>query len=296
MAEKKKSLGRGLEALFTGGEMSVPVESERGAHSGDGDWIQYIEIHDIKPNAKQPRKQFNEASIDELASSIEAHGLIQPIIVRNTDGGFDLVAGERRWRAARKAGLKSVPCIVREISDEENLLFALIENMQREDLNPIEEAEAMRQAMESFGLTQEEISQSVGKSRPYIANTLRLLRLDDGVKKLLMEGALSGGHGKALLSVADPKKQLELAEYIVKNRCSVREAEALAEDPRFGQPKKRFKPRPKNHAILSIEEELRGVLGTKVVINNNGDKGKIVLSYYSRDELEGIIELLRSLK
>jgi len=296
-AEKKKGLGRGLGALFTESELNVPVQPEANKLAeGGGSNVVYIEIHDIKPNANQPRKHFNELTIMELANSIEAHGVIQPIIVRSAEAGFELVAGERRWRAAKKAGLKVVPCILREINEEENILFALIENMQREDLNPIEEAEAIRHVMEIYHLTQEEIAKSIGKSRPYVANGLRLLKLNETVKDLLLSGAITSGHGKAIASIADKGKQKRLAEYIIQNNCSVREAEALAEDPKFGEPKKRPKPREKNSDILSIEEELRAIMGTKVIINNFGERGKIELNYYSREELEGLIEILRSLK
>jgi ParB family chromosome partitioning protein len=291
-ASQPKGLGKGLEDLFANTEVSV--ESDENVNPENG--IRYIEIHSIKPNAMQPRKYFSESAIEGLAESIEGHGVIQPLIVRASGEGYELVAGERRWRAAKKAGLKEVPCLIREITDEENILIALIENMMREDLNPIEEAEAIKQAMEAYGITQEEISKSIGKSRPYITNALRLLRLPPPVKKLISEGALTGGHGKAIASVQNPEKQEKLAAYLAENECSVREAEKLAADPAFGESKKVGKPRPKNHAILVIEEELRTILGTKVSINNNGDRGKIELSYYSRDELDGLIETLRMLK
>ncbi|MDR1136520.1 MAG: ParB/RepB/Spo0J family partition protein [Clostridiales Family XIII bacterium] len=286
----QKGLGKGLEDLFADTEVSV--EPDEIPKNG----INYIEIHDIKPNAVQPRKYFSENAIDELAESIKEHGVIQPLIVRAAGEGYELVAGERRWRAAKKAGLKEVPCLLREITDEQNILIALIENMLREDLNPIEEAEAIKQAIDSYGITQEAISKSIGKSRPYIANAMRLLRLPPTVKRFLTDGILTGGHGKAIASVQDPEKQEKLAIYLAENGCSVREAEKLAADPSFGEPKKTAKPRPKNHAILAIEEELRTILGTKVSINNNGDKGKIELNYYSRDELDGLIETLRMLK
>ncbi|MDR3295700.1 MAG: ParB/RepB/Spo0J family partition protein [Clostridiales Family XIII bacterium] len=294
-ATKKKGLGRGFESLFGENAGALPVEIQNaGTETLSG--ALYVDIHEIKPNAKQPRKQFKEETIDELAASIEAHGVIQPLIVRPLKPGFELVAGERRWRAAKRAGLKTVPCIVREIDEEQNLLFALIENMQREDLNPMEEADGIKQAMDAFGLTQEEISKSVGKSRPYVANALRLLKLPDGVRKYLAEGKLSGGHGKAIASMADPEKQMLLADYLVEHKASVREAENLAGDPDFGEARHRPKPHPKNNAVLTLEEELRGLLGTKVSLNNRGSGGKIEIHYYSGEELEGIIDTLRSLK
>ena len=294
--EKKKGLGKGLGALFTESELSVSVQPEDNIAGDNATRVTYVELNDIKPNAHQPRKQFNEATIEEMADSIKLYGVIQPLIIRSAEKGYELVAGERRWRAARKAGLKSIPCILKEISDEENILFALIENMQREDLNPIEEAEAILNVMELYNLTQEEIANSIGKSRPYVANALRLLKLQDSVKNLLLSGAITSGHGKAIASVTDKEKQQKLAEYIIQNKCSVRETESLAEDPKFGEPKKRPKPRSKNSDILTLEEELKTIIGTKIVINNFGDRGRIEMIYYSREELDGIIDILRTIK
>ncbi|MDR1571639.1 MAG: ParB/RepB/Spo0J family partition protein [Clostridiales Family XIII bacterium] len=288
----RKGLGRGLDALIDEASREVSLEEngiKEGAPEGG---VLYIDTHGIKPNANQPRKTFRQEAIDGLASSIREHGVIQPLIVRQARDGYELVAGERRWRAAIKAGLKAVPCLVREISDEQNVLFALIENIQREDLNPIEEAEAIRQTMDALALTQEEISKSIGKSRPYISNALRLLRLPGPIRGYLAEGALSGGHGKAIASVADPEKQMLLAEHLVKKGCSVREAESLAADPRFGEPRRSARPRPKDRELLYIEEGLRRAFGTKVSITGNGERGRIELEYFSREELEGLIERL----
>jgi ParB family chromosome partitioning protein len=296
-ATTARGLGRGLGALFEEAGTSVPVSRE---NAGDGTAanIQYIDIHEIKPNAKQPRVYFKEEAINELAASIKTHGVIQPLIVRSIPVGFELVAGERRWRAAKKAGLKAVPCIVREIDEEQRILFALIENIQREDLNPVEEAAALRQAMDAFGLTQDEMAKSVGKSRPYIANALRLLKLPDDVRVYMADGRLSGGHGKAIAALDDPKKQSKLAAYLAEHGCSVREAEALAADPRFAGAKTGAKQRirAKDADILAIEDELHGLFGTKVNIHCRGDRGSIELNYYSREELEELIEILRGLE
>jgi ParB family chromosome partitioning protein len=292
-----RGLGKGLGALFEEAGASVPVDREKAV--GDtAAGVQYIDIHEIKPNAKQPRAYFKEEAINDLAASIKTHGVIQPLIVRAAGAGFELVAGERRWRAAKKAGLKNVPCIVREIGEEQRILFALIENIQREDLNPIEEAVALRHAMDAFGLTQEEMAKSIGKSRPYIANALRLLRLPEDVRSYMMDGRLSGGHGKAIAALDDSEKQSKLAAYIAERGCSVREAEALAADPRFtghGNGTK-AKPRARDAEIRAVEEELHGILGTKVNINCRGDRGSIELCYYSREELEEWIEVFRNLK
>jgi ParB family chromosome partitioning protein len=292
-----RRLGKGLGALFEETGASVPADREK-AGDGAAANVRYIDIHEIKPNAKQPRAYFKEEAIDDLAASIKTHGVIQPIIVRADGAGFELVAGERRWRAAKKAGLKSVPCIVREIDEEQRILFALIENIQREDLNPIEEAAALRQAMNAFGLTQEEMAKSIGKSRPYIANALRLLRLPEDVRGYMMDGRLSGGHGKAIAALGDSEKQSRLAAYIAERGCSVREAEALAADPRFAGYENGAKPKPraKDAEIRAVEEELHGILGTKVSINCRGDRGSVELCYYSREELEGLIEMLRRLE
>jgi ParB family chromosome partitioning protein len=286
-----------LGALFDEVGTSVPVSREK-ADDGAPANVRYIDIHEIKPNAKQPRVYFKEEAINDLAASIKTHGVIQPLIVRAAGAGFELVAGERRWRAAKKAGLRDVPCIVREISEEQRILFALIENIQREDLNPIEEAAALRQAMETFGITQDEMAKSVGKSRPYITNALRLLKLPEDVRGYVADGRLSGGHGKVIAALSDPEKQSKLAAYLAEHGCSVREAEALVSDPRFSEAKSGAKPKShaKNTAILAVEEELRGILGTKVSISNHGNRGNIELSYYSREEREGLIDLLRSLK
>jgi ParB family chromosome partitioning protein len=297
-AANNRGLGKGLGALFDEAGTSVPVSRDKAVAGDASANIRYIDIHEIKPNAKQPRVHFKEDTIDELAVSIKTHGVIQPLIVRAAVAGFELIAGERRWRAAKKAGLRDVPCIVRDISEEQRVLFALIENIQREDLNPIEEAVALREAMDTFGLTQEEMAKSVGKSRPYIANALRLLKLPEDVRDYMTDGRLSGGHGKAIAALDDPKKQIKLAAYLAEKGCSVREAEALAADPRFSGYKDAAKPkaRAKDTAIIAIEEELRGILGTKVSINSRGVRGSVELNYYSRDELEDLIDILRSLK
>ena len=292
MSAGNRGLGRGLCALMNQSERELPLEK----NGAGADGVFYIDARDIKPNARQPRKYFGQEAIDELAASITEHGVIQPLIVRPAKEGYELVAGERRWRAAMKAGLKTVPCLVREIRDEQNILFALIENIQREDLNPIEEAEAIRQTMDALGLTQEEISKDIGKSRPYISNALRLLRLPAPVRQYLAEGLLSGGHGKAIASVDDSEKQVALADYIVKQGGSVRDAERLAADHVFGKSKSLKTPRANDRELLGVELELQSIFGTKVSVSRRGDSGKIELTYYSREELDGLIEMLLRLK
>ena len=297
-ASKKKGLGRGLEALFEEISVEIPEEKETvkkdkktdktEAESG----VLYVDINDIKPNIYQPRKTFDEDKLEELASSIREHGIIQPVVLRSTDGGYEIVAGERRWRAARKAGIKKIPCVIRELTDEQNMLVAIIENMQREDLNPIEEAEGLSRMIEVYGLTQEQVSKGVGKSRPYITNSLRLLKLSDDVREMTREGKLTAGHARALAGIKDIEKQKKLALKAVKEGLSVRNIEKLAGEPA----KKKSKVKPeKNADVMRLEAELKDTLGTKVTLSSTGRKGKIEIEYYSRDELERLIELLKSL-
>ncbi len=292
---KGRGLGKGLEALFNDVEISAH-SSEHAAENQEG--IQFLDINDIKPNSGQPRKNFPEDKIEELARSIETHGIIQPIMVRPAGEGYEIVAGERRWRAARKASLKQVPCIIRELSEEQNMLVAIIENMQREDLNPIEEADALNQMITKFGMTQEEVSKSVGKSRPYITNALRLLRLPAEVQNLVMQGELTNGHARAIAGIKEEKQQLSLANRIIRDELSVRETEALANKANEGTGNKpvKAKTRQKNREITDMEEELKTALGTKVAISHGARRGRIEIEYYSRDELERLLELLLTLK
>lgn len=323
--KKTRGLGKGLDALF--GNVEVPL-SESSSHADEwktknvdietdvnrpqvnetnvqmqsdskensSDGIAYIDINQIKPNSKQPRKVFDEEKLEELAASIREHGLIQPVILRKAERGYEIVAGERRWRACRIIGIKEIPCIVKELSDEENMLLAIIENMQREDLNPIEEAEGLKQMIDTYGLTQEEVSRSVGKSRPYIANSLRLLKLPENIAQYLSEGKLSAGHAKALAGVEDEKMQLWLAEEIIKKELSVRQLEKMI---REGKPKGRKAAiaKAKSADVKKVEDDLKNALGTRVVLNQNkkGNKGKIEIEFYSKEELERLIELLKRL-
>lgn len=301
-AAKKGGLGRGLDALFAD---AVPVNNpEKKTESKDvqeksdskdfSNSIQYINIHDIMPNANQPRKVFNEEKIEELSESIKEHGIIQPIVVRKKETGYEIVAGERRWRAAIKAELTQVPCILRELSDEQNMLIAIIENMQREDLNPVEEAEGLNQMIVNFGMTQEQISKSVGKSRPYIANSLRLLKLPEYIKEDMAAGKLSAAHGRTLITVEDEEVRKTLCEKIIVEGLSVRATEKLVGE--IGKDKKkRAAIKVKNPNLAKVESELKECLGTRVIINQNGKKGKIEIEFFSRDELERLIEMLKSL-
>ena len=304
MAAKTKGLGKGLEALFGDAEVA-PIENRPAASKkqtegktdespSDESGVLYVSIDDIKPNSAQPRKNFDEEKLEELAASIERHGVIQPVVLRKLGIGYELVAGERRWRAARMAGLREIPCIVKELSDEENMLLAIIENMQREDLNPIEEAEGLKQMIDSYGLTQEQVSYSIGKSRPYITNSLRLLKLPGRVQDLTAEGKITTGHARALAAVNSQQKQIALALRAAKEGLSVRQIEALAKEAKAPAAKP-AKKKEKTADEKRVEEELRSVLGTKVNLNRKGNKGKIEIEFYSPDELERLLDLLRSL-
>lgn len=294
---KKGGLGRGLDALFADVPVKAPekaAEKDKETAADDRDTVQYIKIHDITPNVNQPRKTFNEEKIEELAASIKEHGIIQPIVVRKKSKGYEIVAGERRWRAAIKADLGQVPCLIRELDDEQNMLIAIIENMQREDLNPIEEAEGLRQMTETFGMTQEQVSKSVGKSRPYITNSMRLLKLPEYIKESIADGKISAGHGRALVAVRDEETRNNIWNKIISGGLSVREAEKMVSSG--GKPvKKRAAARRKNPDAARVEEDLKAILGTKVTIAANGKKGRIEIEYYSEEELNRLIELLKTL-
>lgn len=297
---KTRGLGRGLESLFSDTELianavktTEDLPAEKAVEDHKAGEIVYIDVNDIKPNAHQPRKTFNEEKIQELTDSIETHGLIQPIMVRSAEKGYELVAGERRWRAARKAGLKRIPAIVRELDEQQNMFIAVIENMQREDLNAIEEAAALDEMIRKFGLTQEEVSKTVGKSRPYITNALRLLKLPGPVKEMVSDGTLSGGHARAIAGLKEEEKQIEAARLAVSRGWSVREVENYINGAAKEKGKKK-KPaaRAKRRDVQDVEMRLKDALGTKVSIQYGNKKGKIEIEYYSRDELERLIELL----
>ena len=296
-APKKGGLGRGLDALFADVPVKAPKETEVIKNREDGDekdTVRYIKIHDIMPNANQPRKTFNEEKIEELAASIREHGIIQPIVVRKKSRGYEIVAGERRWRAAIKAELSQVPCLIRNLDDEQNMLIAIIENMQREDLNPIEEAEGLRQMTETFGMTQEQVSRSVGKSRPYITNSMRLLKLPEYIRESIAEGRISAGHGRTLIAASDEDMRKSIWEKMIKEGLSVREAEKLAAGSP-GAKKRKPASKRKNPDVARVEEDLKDIFGTKVSINAAGKKGKIEIEYYSGEELNRLIELLKTL-
>lgn len=259
-----------------------------------------IKIDEIEPNRSQPRKSFNEDALAELADSIKQFGIIQPLVLQKHNDYYEIIAGERRWRAARMAGLKEVPAIIKEYSSQEVVEIALIENIQREDLNPIEEAMAFQRLIEEFGLKQDECAERVSKSRTAITNSLRLLKLDDRVKQMVIDDMISSGHARALLGIADKDMQYTLAMQIFDHQMSVRETEKLVKNFNESKP---AKPEPEKTsmdnqlAYREIEDKIKSIIGTKVSIKNKkNNKGKIEIEYYSMDDFERIIDMLESLK
>jgi ParB family chromosome partitioning protein len=277
---QKQALGKGLGALIP--DLSTLDEGERRSLG-----IHEIELDKIVPNEYQPRKNFQTESLKELASSIKEHGVIQPVIVHRIGTNYGLIAGERRWRAARLAGLKTVPALVKEASKRELIEQALIENIQREDLNPLEAAEAYKRLQDEFRLTQEDLARRVGKERSTITNYLRILGLPKELKQSLANGVLSMGHAKALLSLERVRDQIQAAAAIVKKGLSVRESEALAS--RLKNPAKGKKAR-QNNELKALEEKLKKALGTKVSIAAKAKGGRIVIEYYTAEDLDRILE------
>ncbi len=276
---QKRGLGRGLGALIPG------AETPQGA-------AQEIGLDQIEANPYQPRRRFGGASLDELASTIKAHGVLTPIVVRHGPTGFQIIAGERRVRAARLAGLTAIPAIVKEASDGQALEMALVENLQREDLNPLESAEAYQRLIEEFGQTQEEIANRLGRDRSSIANALRLLRLPLRIRDDIAAGTLSEGHARALLGLEKPADQLKARDLVVKRGLSVREAEALVRRWRGDGTARPARAARQDPNLAALEDQLRSTLGTKVRIVREGAGGTIQVSYFSADELTRIVEAI----
>lgn len=250
-----------------------------------------LNIYDVSPSIDQPRKTFDEVAIESLSKSIEEYGIIQPIVVKPVEMGYEIIAGERRWRASKLAGLKKIPAIIKDLGKQEIEQIALIENIQRENLNSMEEAQAFKSLMDKYSLTQEKIGEIIGKSRSYIANTIRLLNLDESVRNLIIENKLTSGHGRTILGLTKIKNQIVVANLIIERSLSVRETEKLVKDYNRNIDKKVGKK--KDPIISEIEEILRDSLGTKVQIKKGARKGKIEIEYYSDEELERIIEKIK---
>jgi ParB family chromosome partitioning protein len=283
MATKRMALGKGLGAL-------LPEFGQTESNA-----LLYRGIEEIIPNPNQPRKHFDESKLQELADSIREKGILEPLIVRRTDQGYELIVGERRWRAAQKAGLKEVPIVVKEVEGREALEISLIENLQREDLNPIEEAEAFKHLIEEFRISQEDLSKRIGKDRTTITNTLRLLKLPLEIRNQLLQNRITPGHARAILSLESKEKQKELCAVIIKKGLSVREAESLAKrwSAKLQKTVSSIKRKGDLESQLhSLQDSLRKYLGTKVCITPKGNGGKIEIEYFSHDDLERIVEAI----
>lgn len=297
MAAKKMGLGSkgmGLEALINN---KLEDLKETGKDMGKtGVWE--IEIDMIEPNRKQPRKYFDETALEELAASIKTYGMIQPVVVRKNGDYYEIIAGERRWRAAKIAGLKKIPAIERKWEDAEAFEAALVENLQREDLNPIEEAESYRRLQDEFSLSQEQISTKVGKSRSAITNSLRLLQLDSRVLNFVIENKLSSGHARTLLSITDKERQFELAEHVIEEELSVRATEALvkAELSQKEKSKNDKKELSENANQKAVEDELKTIFSTKVRISQMKNRGKIEITYYSQEDLDRLLTMMKRME
>ena len=282
MAKKLGGLGKGLNAIF--------MENDSEDKSGGV----LVHISELEPNRSQPRKEFDEKALEELAESISKHGLLQPIIVRPlTLGGYEIVAGERRYRACRMAGLTEVPVIIRELSEAETMELALIENLQREDLTPLEEAEGYNSLMEQYGFTQEEVSRSVGKSRPAVANALRLLKLPQEVREMLSSGEITAGHARAILSLPDEQSMIEAAKEIVEKDLSVRQAEKLCKKPPKQQVEDEAEKKPSFYTM--VELALKESLGRKITVSKSKNKegGVLQIEFYSDEELTELSNKLK---
>ena len=287
MAVKKTGLGKGLDALF-----SMPMAEETEVETTSmpsSNGIVSLNINDIEPNVNQARKLFDEEAIEDLANSIKEYGVIQPIIVAKKEKYYEIVAGERRWRASKKAGLSEIPVIIRDDNERRNQEISLIENIQREDLNPIEKARGIRMLMDEYELTQAKVAEILGKSRSSIANTVRILNLDERVINLALEGKLTEGHCKSLMSIDDPDRQYKMALYIIESGDSVRETEKKMKT-RKQTPKEDDKYIP---IYRDIENTFQGFFGTKVKLDAGVKKGKIIIQYNSNEDLERILDLIK---
>ena len=278
---KMSGLGKGLDALLT----SPIIEEEK---IQEGEVIQNLKVIDVEPNKNQPRRNFDEESIEELANSIKEYGVIQPIIVSKQDDYYQIVAGERRWRASKKAGLAEIPAIIRNYDKQKNSEIALIENIQRQDLNPIEKAAAIRELLDTYNLTQQQLADKLGISRSTLANSVRVLNLDPRVIELAKEGKLTEGHCKALLSIDDPEKQYQSAVYMIESGDSVREAEKQMRIKKKQVSNDRYQP-----IYREIETSFRNFFGTKVKLDAKQKSGKIIIQYSSNDELDRILNLIK---
>ena len=298
MPIKKKGLGKGLDSLIPDNKSMKSVTSEKTVESKEDaaakSGVQVMKINEVEPNRDQPRKNFDEDALLELSDSIKQFGVLQPLLVRKRKDYYEIIAGERRWRAAKLAGVKEVPVIEKEYTDQEILEIGLIENIQRENLNPIEEAIAYKRLLEEFNLKQDEVAERVSKSRTAVTNSMRLLKLSDKVQQMIIDDMISTGHARALLAIDDPELQYTLANKIFDEKLSVRETEKLVKE--IKKPKEK-KPVANSFIHQDLEEKMKSVFGTKVSIASKGKgKGKIEIEYYSDDELEHLFDMMMSIK
>lgn len=301
MPIKKKGLGKGLDSLIPDNKSMKSVTSEKTVESKEDaaakSGVQVMKINEVEPNRDQPRKNFDEDALLELSDSIKQFGVLQPLLVRKRKDYYEIIAGERRWRAAKLAGVKEVPVIEKEYTDQEILEIGLIENIQRENLNPIEEAIAYKRLLEEFNLKQDKVAERVSKSRTAVTNSMRLLKLSDKVQQMIIDDMISTGHARALLAIDDPELQYTLANKIFDEKLSVRETEKLVKEIKNPKKPKEKKPVANSFIYQDLEEKMKSVFGTKVSIASKGKgKGKIEIEYYSDDELEHLFDMMMSIK
>jgi len=300
MPGKKSGLGKGLDSLIPNkkndiSDSKVEKKQEKENDSPKSGEIM-VRINEVEPNRDQPRKDFDEDALMELADSIRQFGILQPLLVQKKKNYYEIIAGERRWRAAKLAGIKEVPIIVKDYTDQEIVEISLIENIQRENLNPIEEAMAFKRLLQEFQLKQDEVAEKVAKSRTAITNSLRLLKLDERVQEMVIEGKLSSGHARAIISIEDKEKQYMVAQKIFDEKLNVRDVEKLVKNiDKLDKPVEKSKPE-NDFVYRDFEEKLKKIMGTQVVIKNkNNNKGKIEIQYYSQAELERIYDMLKKI-
>lgn len=299
MAAKKNGLGKGLDTLIQPKiKTDTPKTDTSKEQIGDATMI---DINKVEPNRDQPRKKFDEDALVELSESLKQFGVLQPLLVQEREGYYEIIAGERRWRAAKMAGIKEVPVIVKKLTEQEILEISLIENIQREDLNPIEEALTYKRLLTEFNLKQDELAERVSKSRTAVTNALRLLKLNEKVQQMIIDEMLTTGHARAILGIEDPEKQYSIAQKVFDEKLSVRDTEKLIKN--IQNEKKPVREQkdvidPQMDAVYKdLETQMKEILGTKVIINyKNSEKGKLEIEYYSKDELDRIIDLIRTVQ
>lgn len=289
---KMTGLGKGLDVLFGGAPLEMQTleeENTQPEETADSKNLKTLRITEVEPNREQPRKNFNQESLEELSESIKTYGIIQPIVVSKENGYYAIIAGERRWRAAKLAGLEEIPAIIRDSDEQTNREISLIENIQREDLNPYEKALGIRSLMDRYGLTQEEVSKKIGKSRSSVSNTVRILYLAPDVLELVKQGKLTEGHCKALAGISDPKRQYEAAIRMIEKGESVRQAESKN---RITKREKKLDPQYK-YLYEDIEDRFQGFFGTKVKLDQGKRKGRIIIEYHNNEDLERMLNLIK---